>query len=194
MAAVIHCPVIFFCRNNGYAISTPVSEQYAGDGVAARGVGYGVRSIRVDGNDLLAVYLATKEARRQAVEDGVPVLIEAMTYRLGAHSSSDDPSGYRSREEEDQWRAFDPIARIRNYLEAAGHWDSERDEALRQRYREEILAAMKAAEQVPAPPLGELIEDVYDTPPWHLKEQLKELREHVRKHPDAYPKTAGRSE
>ncbi|HKJ95857.1 MAG TPA: thiamine pyrophosphate-dependent dehydrogenase E1 component subunit alpha [Gammaproteobacteria bacterium] len=192
MAAVIKCPVIFFCRNNGYAISTPVSEQYAGDGVAARGVGYGVRSIRVDGNDLLAVYLATREARRQAVEDGVPVLVEAMTYRLGAHSSSDDPSGYRSRDEEEKWRAYDPIARIRHFLEARDQWDAARDDALRERYRTEIVEAMKAAEKVPAPPLSDLIEDVYDTPPWHLKEQLAALQDHVRSNPDAYPKTRGR--
>ncbi|MCS4503768.1 thiamine pyrophosphate-dependent dehydrogenase E1 component subunit alpha [Arhodomonas aquaeolei] len=194
MAAVIRCPVIFFCRNNGYAISTPVSEQYAGDGVAARGVGYGVRSIRVDGNDFLAVYLATQEARRQAVSEGVPVLIEAMTYRLGAHSTSDDPSGYRSRKEEEAWQRFDPIARIRAFMEAQGWWDAERDEARRQGYRDEILAAMKTAEAKPAPSLARLIEDVYAAPPWNLTEQYEALREQVRANPDAYPKTAGRIE
>ncbi|WP_440995462.1 thiamine pyrophosphate-dependent dehydrogenase E1 component subunit alpha [Arhodomonas sp. SL1] len=193
MAAVIRCPAIFFCRNNGYAISTPVSEQYAGDGVAARGVGYGVRSIRVDGNDFLAVYLATREARRQAVSEGVPVLIEAMTYRLGAHSTSDDPSGYRSRKEEEAWQRFDPIARIRAYMESRGWWDAERDEALRQRYRDEILAAMKAAEKLPKPPLERLVEDVYAAVPWHLAEQLEAVKRHVDAHPEAYPNTAGRA-
>ena len=105
MAAVLNCPVIFFCRNNGYAISTPSEEQFAGNGIASRGIGYGVKTIRVDGNDPLAVFAATQEARRIALAEMCPVLIEAMTYRLAAHSTSDDPTGYRSRAEEDKWRA-----------------------------------------------------------------------------------------
>ncbi|NXK81277.1 ODBA dehydrogenase, partial [Amazona guildingii] len=79
-AATLECPIVFFCRNNGYAISTPTSEQYRGDGIAARGPGYGLLSIRVDGNDVFAVYRATREARRRAVAENRPVLIEAMTY------------------------------------------------------------------------------------------------------------------
>ena len=102
MAAVLNCPVVFVARNNGYAISTPAAQQYAGDGIAARGVGYGIKSIRVDGNDILAVYSAAVAARKIAVEEQRPVLIETMSYRLGAHSTSDDPSGYRSHDEEQQ--------------------------------------------------------------------------------------------
>ncbi|NXE31012.1 ODBA dehydrogenase, partial [Ardeotis kori] len=86
-AATLECPIIFFCRNNGYAISTPTSEQYRGDGIAARGPGYGVMSIRVDGNDVFAVYNATREARRRAVAENQPFLIEAMTYRYAARGS-----------------------------------------------------------------------------------------------------------
>ena len=102
MAAVLKCPVVFVVRNNGYAISTPTTEQYVSDGVASRGVAYGIKAIRVDGNDILAVYAAAVEARKIAVEQQQPVLIETMTYRLGAHSTSDDPSGYRSPEEEER--------------------------------------------------------------------------------------------
>ena len=91
MAAVLNCPVVFVARNNGYAISTPASEQYAGDGIAARGIGYGIKTIRVDGNDILAVYAAALEARKIALNNSCPVLIETMSYRLGAHSTSDDP-------------------------------------------------------------------------------------------------------
>lgn len=80
-AATLGCPVIFICRNNGYAISTPVEDQYAGDGIVCRGVGYGMEAIRVDGNDVLAMYNATRHAKRVCVEEGRPVLIEAMTYR-----------------------------------------------------------------------------------------------------------------
>jgi 2-oxoisovalerate dehydrogenase E1 component alpha subunit len=101
MAAVLNCPVVFVCRNNGYAISTPSSEQFKGNGIAARGVGYGIKTLRVDGNDILAVYSAAAAARKIAVQNNEPVLLEAMSYRLGAHSTSDDPRGYRSREEED---------------------------------------------------------------------------------------------
>ncbi|KAI4042884.1 branched chain keto acid dehydrogenase E1 subunit alpha, partial [Homo sapiens] len=102
-AATLECPIIFFCRNNGYAISTPTSEQYRGDGIAARGPGYGIMSIRVDGNDVFAVYNATKEARRRAVAENQPFLIEAMTYRIGHHSTSDDSSAYRSVDEVNYW-------------------------------------------------------------------------------------------
>src|SRR5690554_5199753 len=112
MAAVFKVPVIFFCRNNGYAISTPASEQFAGDGIAPRATGYGMKAIRVDGNDIFAVYAATQEARRIALEEGEPVLIEAMSYRMAGHSTSDDPTGYRTKEEEAQWRAKDPMARF----------------------------------------------------------------------------------
>ncbi|CAD6188299.1 unnamed protein product [Caenorhabditis auriculariae] len=93
-AATLKCPIIFFCRNNGYAISTPTSEQYGGDGIAGKGPAYGINTIRVDGNDLLAVYNATRAARKMALENK-PVLIEAMTYRVGHHSTSDDSTAYR---------------------------------------------------------------------------------------------------
>ena len=91
--------LIHFSRNNGYAISTPVSEQYRGDGIAVRGPAYGMSTIRVDGNDVLAVYNATKAAREIAASENKPVLIEAMTYRIGHHSTSDDSSAYRSVDE-----------------------------------------------------------------------------------------------
>ena len=87
MAAVLQCPVVFVARNNGYAISTPSTEQFAGDGIAPRGVGYGIKTIRVDGNDILAVYAAAIAARNIAVQEQRPVLIETMSYRLGAHST-----------------------------------------------------------------------------------------------------------
>jgi 2-oxoisovalerate dehydrogenase E1 component alpha subunit len=120
MAATLKCPVIFFCRNNGYAISTPTSEQYAGDGIASRGAGYGMPTIRVDGNDLLAVHDAVAEARKIAAQNQ-PVLIEAMTYRGGHHSTSDDSTRYRSIEEIQYWTENDnPITRTRLLMEHQG--------------------------------------------------------------------------
>lgn len=192
MAAVLHCPVIFFCRNNGYAISTPSEEQFAGDGIASRGIGYGVHTIRVDGNDALAVYAATKKAREIALAQNCPVLIESMSYRLAAHSTSDDPSGYRSKDEEDLWRAKDPILRLGAWMQSKGWLDEKSNTAFLERSRQEVLEEMKKAEKVPICKIDEIIEDVYDTPPWHLKQQLKDLKEHIEKYPQAYPKTAGR--
>ncbi|BDM64155.1 3-methyl-2-oxobutanoate dehydrogenase [Shewanella sp. NFH-SH190041] len=192
MAAVSGAPVIFFCRNNGYAISTPTEEQYAGDGIASRGVGYGMHTIRIDGNDMLAVLAATQQARAYAIEHHAPVLIEAMTYRLGAHSSSDDPSGYRSREEEGQWREHDPVQRFKLWLVNKGWLTEAEDTQLYQDYREEILAQVKVAEKIPAPALEQLIEDVLDTPTPALKQQLAQLKQHISQYPKSYPKLSGR--
>lgn len=192
MAAVLKCPVIFFCRNNGYAISTPAEEQFAGDGIASRGIGYGVPTIRVDGNDVLAVYAATQKARALALQENCPVLIEAMTYRLAAHSTSDDPSGYRSKEEEARWQLKDPILRFQRWLDSKGWYNEKSMNEYTEKSRDAILKSLKKAEQVTINPLSDIIEDVYDTPPWHLKKQLSELEAHVAKYPDDYPKTAGR--
>lgn len=192
MAAVLNCPTIFLCRNNGYAISTPSSEQFHGDGVASRGVGYGIATLRVDGNDLLAVFAATRAAREYALEHKAPVLIEAMSYRLGAHSTSDDPTGYRSKEEEAKWAKKDPILRYKHWLTQKGWWSDEEEKALYARHRETILASLKEAEKRPMPVIDEIINDVYDTPTPQLQQQLKQLKAHIRKYPDKYPKTAGR--
>ena len=102
-SATLDCPIIFFCRNNGYAISTPTSQQFRGDGIASRGPGYGIPTIRVDGNDTLAIYNVTKAAREMCLQQNRPVLIEAMTYRIGHHSTSDDSSAYRSVDEIKYW-------------------------------------------------------------------------------------------
>ncbi len=186
MAAVLKSPVVFVARNNGYAISTLSSEQYAGNGIAARGLGYGIKTIRVDGNDILAVYAAAIAARNIAVQEQRPVLIETMSYRLGAHSTSDDPSGYRSAEEEDEWRQKDPIIRMKNWLINQTWWDESRDEDLHKNYRKEILEELKLAEKCPKPPLSDLITDVYQDTPAHLLEQFESLEKHVAKYPDSY--------
>ena len=192
MAAVQQSPVIFFCRNNGYAISTPSGEQFAGNGIASRGVGYGIKTIRIDGNDILAVISAVQTAREYAVKEGKPVLIEAMSYRLGAHSTSDDPSGYRTREEEEKWQVHDPILRMKNWMLAQDWWDETQEVALYEQLRESVLAAVKVAEKVAKPPLESLVTDVYDQTPPLLQSQLEELKDHIKKYPQAYPYTAGR--
>lgn len=192
MAAVLKSPTIFFCRNNGYAISTPTSEQFAGNGIASRGVGYGMHTIRVDGNDMLAVLAATQQARAYALEHNAPVLIEAMTYRLGAHSSSDDPSGYRSKEEEAKWQQHDPVQRFKLWMINKGWLTESDDSALYDKYRQEVLASVKVAEKLPVVTIDELITDVYDTPTPRLEQQLKNLKQHIKKYPESYPNSAGR--
>ncbi len=192
MAAVHQAPVIFFCRNNGYAISTPSEEQFKGNGIASRGVGYGIKTFRVDGNDILAVLKITQIARAYAIKENAPVLIEAMSYRLGAHSTSDDPSGYRTREEEDKWHANDPILRMKNWLITQKWWDEKQDATLFEGYREEILAAVKVSEKVNKPHIDTMISDVYDVPTKHLQAQLDSVKAHVNKYPESYPFTAGK--
>ena len=192
MAAVQEAPVIFFCRNNGYAISTPSSEQYKGNGIASRGVGYGIKTIRVDGNDILAVLKATQLARAYATSESKPVLIEAMSYRLGAHSTSDDPSGYRTKEEEQKWQAHDPIHRMKNWMLKQDWWTEEQEVELFDRLREDVLAAVKVAEKLDKPHIDTMISDVYDVPPPQLQKQLDEVKAHVNKYPEAYPFTAGK--
>ncbi|MFG6160344.1 thiamine pyrophosphate-dependent dehydrogenase E1 component subunit alpha [Halomonas sp. 1390] len=190
MAAVHEVPVIFFCRNNGYAISTPSIEQFAADGVAPRAFGYRMHVIRVDGNDILAVHAATREARRIAVENNQPVLIEAMSYRLAAHSSSDDPSGYRSKKEEEAWREKDPILRMQRWLADLGWWSDDEEKALQESLRREVLETMKRAEKRPPPPLDSLVTDVYADVTPELQRQLDALKRHIRQYPETYPKGA----
>lgn len=182
-AATLGAPVVFFCRNNGYAISTPSREQYRGDGIAGRGQSYGIPSFRVDGNDTLAVYRATREARRHVVETGSPVLLEAMSYRSGHHSTSDDSSRYRAPEEMARWRGRDPIPRFRNFLEARGWWTDEGEAELLAKVRRETLEALDAAEALPKPPLRDMVEDVYDVPPPLLREQAEAVRRFAERFP-----------
>ncbi|KAL6346078.1 hypothetical protein AAG906_025358 [Vitis piasezkii] len=164
-AAVMEAPVIFICRNNGWAISTPVSDQFRSDGVVVRGRGYGVRSIRVDGNDALAMYTAVCAARKMAITEHRPILIEALTYRAGHHSTSDDSSKYRPVSEIELWRmARDPVSRLRRWIESNDWWSGEAESELRSNVRKEVLDAIQVAERVEKPPIAEIFTDVYDAP------------------------------
>ncbi|KAI8374223.1 thiamine diphosphate-binding protein [Radiomyces spectabilis] len=185
MAATLQCPVIFFCRNNGYAISTPASEQYRGDGIASRGVGYGISTIRIDGNDIWAVYNAVKAARAMVTEENRPVLIEAMTYRVGHHSTSDDSTKYRDRKEVEQRAQFDnPITRLRRYMELNGWWTAEDEETCRKEAKKMVMKSFNAAERRKKPAVKHLFTDVYDEMPANLIEQQKELENLMKKYPD----------
>ncbi|KAI0726248.1 branched-chain alpha-keto acid dehydrogenase E1-alpha subunit [Fomitopsis betulina] len=187
-ASTIPSPTLFIARNNGFAISTPANEQYYGDGIAARGPGYGVHTVRVDGNDILAVYSAVKEARRLCTEEGRAVLVEAMTYRVGHHSTSDDSFAYRPRQEvEDRKRLDNPIARFRRFLEARGWWSAEEDDTLKARLKDEVMKAFRKAEVLLKPEVREMFDHVYEgEEPWILKEQREELGRLLKKYGEVW--------
>ncbi|XP_015439708.1 PREDICTED: 2-oxoisovalerate dehydrogenase subunit alpha, mitochondrial, partial [Dufourea novaeangliae] len=186
-AATLECPILFVCRNNGYAISTSSLEQFKGDGIAARGPAYGIRTIRVDGNDVLAVYNATKAAREFCIETGKPVLIEAMTYRIGHHSTSDDSSAYRSVNEISHWNHNSPIIRFRNYLESINLWCKQQEQQSNESIKESVLRAFKDAEKELKPCWKELFTDVYRTMPKHIRRQLHSMENHVTEFHEHYP-------
>lgn len=188
IAATRSCPVLFICRNNGYAISTPTLDQYKGDGIASRGVGYGIDTIRVDGNDILAMREVTKRARIIALENGGrPVLIEAMSYRVSHHSTSDDSFAYRAKVEVEDWKRRDnPITRLRKYMENLDIWNDDAERELRSELRKQVLDAYRKAEKEKHPPISSMMEDVYETPTEEQVEQMAKLRSIVEKYPNEY--------
>ena len=188
IAATRSCPVVFICRNNGYAISTPTLEQYRGDGIASRGVGYGIDTIRVDGNDIFAVREVTAKAREMALEGGGrPILVEAMSYRVSHHSTSDDSFAYRARVEVEDWKRRDnPITRLRKWMESKQIWDEEKEKEARSSIRKEVLKAFAEAEKEKKPPLKEMFNDVYEELTEEQKAQMEELREIVDRYPEEY--------
>lgn len=189
-ASTLDCPVVFFCRNNGYAISTPADEQFRSDGIVLRGLGYGMSAVRVDGNDLFAVYEATREAKRIALQESRPVLIEAMTYRVGHHSTSDDSSAYRSLEEVRQWEQQDnPLRRVYNYLLAERLWSEEREQETRSTARQRVIEALNWAEKTKKLPISSMFDDVYGDQqlPTNLERQRTELKDHLEKFGSHYP-------
>jgi TPP-dependent pyruvate/acetoin dehydrogenase alpha subunit len=156
-------PAVYVIRNNGYAISTPESVQTAAATLAGRAEGYGVRGFRVDGNDFLAVVNAVGEAVERARAGEGPTLIEALTYRVGAHSTADDPSAYRSEEEASRWRQLDPLVRVGRHARWRGIFDDEREREAFSRHEQQIAAIVAECEAAPPPPLESLFADVTAT-------------------------------
>ncbi|KAJ8762881.1 hypothetical protein K2173_023010 [Erythroxylum novogranatense] len=187
-AAVMEAPVVFICRNNGWAISTHVTEQFRSDGVVVKGHAYGIQAIRVDGNDALAVYSAIQAAREIAITEHRPILVEALTYRVGHHSTSDDSTKYRSLDEIQYWKnSRNPVDRFRKWIERNGWWIEKEELELRSNTRKQVLQALQVAEKTDMPQLKHLFADVYDVQPPNLVEQEKQLRETVNRHPQGYP-------
>jgi pyruvate dehydrogenase E1 component alpha subunit len=173
-AGVFNAPVVFFCQNNGYAISLPTRRQTNAETLAQKAIAYGIEGERIDGNDILAVYSATKRAVERARKGEGPTLIEAITYRIGPHSSSDDPTKYREKREVEEWMKKDPIKRMRGYLKIKGYWDDTLEKQMIEDIDNEIREAVKKAENTPKPPVESVFENVYEEMPWHIREEMEE--------------------
>ena len=174
-AGVYKAPCIFLCRNNGWAISTGLSHQTASSSIAVKALAYGMPGIRVDGNDLLAMIAVVQDAVARGRAGEGPTLIEAVTYRRGGHSSSDDPSVYRDPAEPKKWEPKDPIERWRRYLSHRGLWSEALATEYTTRINDEIARALAQSDQLGPPPVESLFDDVFAEIPPHLAEQKAEL-------------------
>lgn len=177
-AAVFKTPCVLICQNNQFAISVPARRQTASETFAIKGRAYGMPSVRVDGNDVLAVYRAVSDAVALARSGGGPTFIECLTYRIGAHSTSDDPTRYRPEAEVEAWKKKDPIDRFRNFLMASELLTEDEERAMEGEIQAEILAAIAEVEPAPPPARETIFDDVYKELPWHLREQREELLRH----------------
>lgn len=173
LAAVWRAPVVFVCQNNRWAISVPVEAQTAGE-IWRRAEGYGFPGLRVDGNDVLAVYAATREAVERARAGEGPTLLEAMTYRLGPHSTADDPTRYRDPEEVERFAREDPIVRYRTFLLARGVADEAFVEACAKEAEERVAEIRAAVVRTPPPPPEEIFRPAFAAPPAALARQRAE--------------------
>lgn len=172
---VFRVPCIYFCNNNGWAISVPRERQTASKTIAVKAAAYGFEGVRCDGNDILAVIRVTREAEQRARGGGGPTLIEAMTYRMGPHSSSDDPTRYRSAEELEMWKRRDPIERYRRFLAATGMVAEAAAKDLEAACVAEVERAVVEIEAAGPVPPESLFEDVYAELPYHLRLQRDAL-------------------
>jgi len=177
-AAVWDAPVVFIIQNNQYAISVPLRMQTRALSLSRKAEGFGIPGLQVDGNDFFALSTVALAARKHALEMG-PVLIEALTYRRGAHTTSDDPSKYRTPEEERSWEVKDPLRRLRLFLESRGLWGEEEEQALLDAYRKEIEQEFLIAEAHPACRPEDIFRHAYREMPVDLKRQQAELEKYL---------------
>jgi len=182
-AGVFRTPNVFICFNNQYAISTPVRQQTAAETIAQKAAAYGFDGIRADGNDVLAMYSLTREALEKARSGGGPTLIEAFTYRMGNHTTSDDASRYRMEAEVNDWSRRDPIERFRLYLKDKGLWDESFESRVQKEAENLITRAVEEAESTPHPRAEDLFIYTYKEMTPELNDQLAELRDLLKGEP-----------
>jgi len=174
-AATFQAPAVLVCQNNHWSISVPTARQTASRTIAVKGRAYGMKSIRVDGNDLLAVYKVLSDAADRARRGEGPTFVEALTYRIGAHSTSDDPTRYRSDAEVESWKKKDPVDRLARHLRLLGLVDDAHEKSLEDALAAEIGTAVTDVEAMAPPARESLFEDVYAALPAHLREERAAL-------------------
>ncbi|MCC6679224.1 MAG: pyruvate dehydrogenase (acetyl-transferring) E1 component subunit alpha [Phycisphaerales bacterium] len=175
-ASTFQVPCVFFCQNNQWAISVPRETQTASETIAQKAIAYGMPSIQVDGNDLFAVFKASREAIERARGGGGPSLIEAVTYRLGDHTTADDARRYRDAQELEMWQGKDPMIRLRKYLVDRGLWDDEKEAAHQEKSKAIVQEVVKAAEGIEKPSIDDIFDFTYATLPAELEAQKRTLR------------------
>jgi pyruvate dehydrogenase E1 component alpha subunit len=173
-AGVFRTPTVFFCQNNQYAISVPRKRQTAAATIAQKAVAFGFEGVQIYGNDLLAVYGATAEALERARAGGGPCLIEALTYRFGPHTTADDPTRYRSEEEVEAMKPFDPLLRLRMYLKQRGLWSDEEERELQARAKQEVDVEVERTYADPAPDPADIFAHTYQELPPYLARQQRD--------------------
>jgi len=173
LAGVMKAPIIFLCQNNGWAISTTVEQQTASETLAQKAVAYGFPGIQCDGNDLFAVYATVREAVTRARNGEGPTLVEAITYRLGLHTTADDPTRYEPREMHDMWVDRDPLRRMQLHLVSRGVIDRSGLERMEDEVKEELRVAWDEAQKEPAPDPSYYFGHVHAAPSTRLGGQLK---------------------
>lgn len=178
--AVFDVPMIVIIQNNQWAISTPREVQTKAKTLAQKAVSYGINGIQVDGNDPLAMYVATKQAKKNALEGKGPTIIEALTYRLGPHTTSDDPTIYRSKEEVEYWEERDPITRFKVYLINKKLWTEKDDEALQKEYNDYVNKVFKEVENTGLIDLDDVFVHNYATMHKDLQDQLDEYKQYLK--------------
>jgi TPP-dependent pyruvate/acetoin dehydrogenase alpha subunit len=174
-AGVWKVPCVFFCQNNQWAITVPIEKQTASESIAVKAVAYGFSGVRVDGNDVIAVFRTVRQALEKARAGGGPTLIEALTYRIGPHSTSDDPRRYRPEQDVEPWRAKEPIPRFERYLRQRGLLDDAAVHRIVSEASEAVRAAAEAAGAAPPPAPTSIFDDAYAGPHHRISEQRAEL-------------------
>jgi pyruvate dehydrogenase E1 component alpha subunit len=175
-AANLDLPVIFFCQNNGWAISVPTKIQCSAPTIAQRGLAYGMHCVQCDGNDIFAVVKVMRDAIDRARKESRPTFIEAVTYRLGDHTTADDARRYRNEAEVEAWAAKDPLIRLRTYLTERKLWDDAKEEAILERAEKEVAACVKRAEEIAAPSAVEMFDSMYESLPTEMQRQRAMMR------------------
>ncbi|KMY56101.1 pyruvate dehydrogenase [Bacillus sp. FJAT-27231] len=179
-ASVYQAPVVFFNQNNGYAISLPISKQMNSKTIAQKSIAYEIPGVRLDGNDIFAVYFETKKALERARNGEGPTLIEAITWRYGAHTTADDPTKYRDQKESETRRENDPITRLESFMKRNRYWDDAWIQKVHDEATEEIEAAVRAMETMPPPDVNDIYDYIFETPTWTIREQKEQYMKHLR--------------